>query len=203
LSSLEIPWLKRPLPKGIEVVDKTVRDSVYDRFSRLTEVRKAPSSDCPNREVRWPKEPVSVLVFPEGIQPFNNADGIKHESTLDQFFLRYAPRGVFVWAPDYEKSGCFSAKYNKLLRSWIASEMILTPVCIMAIEATILILADDQLRYSILGASDTQIKELKTMLGGVTKLRADFESYVNGLEVGFGESDRQWAHEYLLQWCDW
>lgn len=196
------------LPPSITVVrDGHDEETVLARYKQLVENRPAPGDEdeqAKNYAVYWPKPPLEARAIPEGVMPLDTEDGgFDHDIRLERFFSKYAPKGVYAWGIGGQAYGILSGHYNGELRLWLRREVIISPMVIMAKEVDIVLIAEEQFRFSVIGAPPEIISGLEEAFGGADTLRQIFVDYVEDCGVGFGKYDRQWAWKYLIPWCRW
>lgn len=169
---------------------------------RLIEKRSAPSRTYPHRVVDWPAPQLGARVFVGGIQLLDVEHGSDQASVVDHFLTARSPSGVAVWALGTEAGGVFVAQPPMdLVRNWILTDLILSPSVILSIDSELLLITDEQMRFSVLGASKADLAELDQRLGGTANYCKILTQHIQNGEIGFGAEDIDWAKQFLHAWC--
>ncbi len=180
------------------------RASVQQRFESLAAKRFAPSTRQPRREIHWPRAPLDARVLPSGIHPPDSDDEFNDATRLRGFLTSVSSGEFFVGdlsapAPHFRHAG----RLDEDLGQWIETRLVSNPTCLMSSTADVIAIADDRLRYTVIGAPPDIIAQLEHRFGGAAALRDNFIDYVDRKKIGAGEDDRKWAHEHLVRWSGW
>ncbi len=160
-------------PAWLRRLDAYEIEEAHERFWRLCEIRRAPSIGDPCRNVVWPRSEFAARAIPEDILPLDAECGFDHDVKLEMFFLKHSPKGIIGWSFEGAQ------------------------------EADIILVADKDLRFSVIGASLETIEYLEDAFGGANALRSEFVRYIEAHDLGMGEPDSEWATEHLMLWCGW
>ena len=170
------------------------------RLESIIVERLAPAPRYPRQTVWWPRN-LEARALREGILPRSRDEGFSDLDLLVRFFASYADGRVLIGdlgssAPIFR----YVARYEERLCRWIKSELVSNPTCLLSLEDDLVLIADEQLRYSVIGGSREAINSLEKEYGGAQALRDQFVDYVNRGELGFDEGDREWACSFLIPW---
>lgn len=194
---------RRNYPAWLRRLDIYEVEEAHERFWRLCEIRRAPSINDVCRSILWPRSDISARALPEGIIPLDSDFGFDHDMRLEAFFETHSPTGIIWWSFEAAHYGSFAGKYKYNMRSWLARELPFGTICGIAIDADIIIVADNDLRFSVIGASLEIIANLEDNFGGRNSLMHEFVRHIEAHDLGVGEVDSRWAAEYLMPWCGW
>lgn len=194
---------RAPYPAWLRRLNAYEVEEAHERFWRLCEIRRAPSIGDPCRDVVWPRSEFAARAIPEGILPLDAECGFDHDVKLEMFFLKHSPRGIIGWSLEGAHYGSFAGPYNADMRSWLARELAFGTICCIAQETGLVLVADRDLRFSVIGASLETIEDLEDAFGGADALRYEFVRHIEAHDLGVGEPDSQWATEHLMPWCGW
>jgi hypothetical protein len=186
-----------------ENLHQDLQAQLQSRFLSLAELLSAPSDGYPKQEIWWPKG-MAARALPQGILLREVGEGVWDRERMIRFFNATC-RDTEVYVGDLASASYFSHKgrYSEDLCQWIKSALFSSPTCLLSPSADVFLIADETLRYSVVGGSNEAIEILEREWGGAAALRNAFVRYVDNLELGFGEEDRRWAHEYLIRWSGW
>jgi hypothetical protein len=140
----------------------------------------------------------------EGILPRDRDEGFFDLDRLCRFFGNFSS-GLVLIGDLASPSEAFKyvARYDRELCHWIKSSFLPNPTCLLSLDEDVLLIADEQLRFSVIGGARDAISLLEMEWGGADALRREFLGYVNGGELGFDRGDEEWALEYLVPWSGW
>ncbi len=204
MTDLKYPdWMDLPLPEFVERVSKEEELIYLEKAARIVETRSSAVPLYPERQIYWPKDFLSTRAIRGTILPLDHEEGCEDDLKIDTFFAKTAPKGVVVWGINFKHEGFYRGNYTNEFREWIATQLIVSPVCIMVEGADIVLLIDQQNHFSVLGASLKHIALLDETFGGPDVLRQDFKEYVEDGSVGFDAEDNTWAKENVFPWCGW
>ena len=97
----------------------------------------------------------------------------------------------------------YVANYDSELAPWIRSELLSDPTCLLSTCEDLVFIANEQLNYSVVGASVEIIENLEYEWGGREQLRKSFEQFLKSGDFGFDVDDERWAARYLMPWSTW
>ncbi len=189
------PWLRR--------LDVYEVEENHERFWRVCEIRRAPSANDLCREVVWPKQDVGARVIPGGIIPLDAEVGFDHDARLEQFFTKHSPDGIIAWNLEGAHYGTFAGPYNNDFRSWLAVNLVFGTICGISPSANIVLVAEGDFEYSVIGAPPGVIGDLDLAFGGENALKAVFTHHLELGDMGADPADKEWGRNYLMQWCGW
>jgi hypothetical protein len=165
--------------------------------------RPAPVDRYPQQLVWWTSK-LEARALPEGILPRSKEEGFDDFSHLISFFRLYSGGRVLIGnLGDAKPYFRFSGTYSPSLCRWIKSELLSNPTCLLSVADELVLIADEQLRYSSVSATPQIIAALEDEWGGANKLRDAFLTYVENGEIGFDDDDREWAKRFLTAWSGW
>lgn len=144
-----------------------------------------------------PRSHVVRRSLPEAIIPLRSSGSGSHEHALEKFFSIHAPSGVAAWADGWEHYGSFAGQYSGQFRSWLDSELVFGRTCLVSLSSDVALVADRDLRFSVILAPAQLIFDLEDCFGGASNLRDDFIRYVESGDFGEGVEDAAWAIEEL------
>ena len=199
----QVDWSTRELPRSIRKLSEQDAHAYFKAFASMTEARPCPTASHNGREVDWPKAPLEIRAIPEGTMPLDEEEGYDHDKILSAFFSRNAPDGVVAWSIPATNQGAFKATYDSELVHWLRTELIASPLVIVSAAKDILLIANEQLRYTIVASSPEIVSDLEDEFDGPQAMRSTFADWVESNSLGFGDEDREWAKRYIVKWCDW
>lgn len=196
--------LREP-PSGIRNLDSDELEDVRERFWHLCEVRSAPLPRNPHCTLIWPRPTLEARCVPEGVHPLDAECGFDHDVKLERFFERHAPEGVVVWHPEAMHFGAFLGPYNEEMRIWTTTNFFTGDVCYIAKGKDLVLIADNDLNFSVIGAAAPIISDLEEVFGGADALKQEFTRHVDvgDLAISAPDQGREWAWKYLMPWCGW
>ena len=200
------PWIREQLPNGASRIPESTHREVLDRFNDLVECRDAPIAGSARSELYsffWPKSPLLGRAIPGGIASLDAEEGYSYDLYLDLFFNDSARKEVLFWAVGLEKIGIFKGAYNEELRWWIKRNIIASPTVLICDSSDVLMISDEQWRFSVVGGDVRNIHALEAAFGGPERLQSSFLDWVNGNGVGFGDEGKRWAYKYPIPWSGW
>ena len=194
-SSTNYPsWMSRDLPDFIIRLDDEKSKEYLDCFSTLTEDECHKGVSLP-----WPiKNNFKTVAVQDGfdLSTINSAN-------LERFFNRYSSTGVVFWATHDLKAGVYKANYTSAVRDWISSEFILSPVSMVAIEAKVVVVINEQLSFTLIGAGDEEIIFLESLYESIGGMKRNFINSLNDYYRDSNNSDYKWVSENVLPFCSW
>jgi hypothetical protein len=195
---VELPGWIKTVPAGVTIAADDLSSALLRRFGTLTDQRAAPGMRPEDQHwaIQWPHPDLSARVFAEGIAA-ESAGDLNYRPALERLLSKHSPSGVAVWGIGAEKHGIFLGPYADELRSWVKADLIFSPTVMLARDADIVLIADEQMRFSVVGAPLGVMVELDASLGGRNAIDEAIGAYIEHLGIGFGEEDRAWAVKYL------
>ena len=195
---VELPGWIKTLPDGVTVASDDLSSQFLVRFGKLVGGHAAPGMGAgdEHRSIRWPNPSLSVRVFAEGIVT-EGGDTLNYRPPLEQLLSKYSPSGVGVWGIGFQKYGVFLSAYDDDFRWWVKGQLIFSPTVVIARDIDLIIIADEQMHYSVVGASPVLMEELEAALGGENVINEAINAFIDDLGIGFGEEDRAWAKKFL------
>ena len=201
-TSLSGPWEDCPMPSWITRMPENEAIKRIAQFHEIITSKPAPGGKpgyADNRHLYCPIPPMHGLVFPGGVK-FLEEEGTKFHEVLEQVLSSLFPDGVFFWGDGYEKQGVYHGPYNAEMRLWIKRDLIFSPSIIMSHDREFVMVCDEQMRFTVVGASEKNAKIIIKAFDGRKNLKIMLQNYINDLGIGFGEEDREWANKYLFDW---
>lgn len=195
---VELPGWIKTLPDGVTVASDDLSSQLIERFGKQVGEHAAPGmrTGDHHRSIRWPNPNLSVRVFAEGIVT-EGGDILNYRPPLEHLLRKHSPAGVAVWGIGFQKYGVFLSAYDDDFRWWVKGQLIFSPTVVIARDADLIIIADEQMHYSVVGASSLLMEELEAALGGGSVIDEAIDAFINDLGIGFGEEDRSWAEKFL------
>lgn len=193
-------------PQDINELGDTDTKKQIHRFGRLVERRAAPmegSERARSYVIFWPRPPLHARAVPEGIMPIDTEMRDGHDQKMEEFFLSQGVDRVIFWGIGFEHNGLFIGPYNEQTRLWIKRDLIVSPTVLIAETKDIVLIADEQWHFSVVGGSIEAISQLEKVFGGPEMLRQHFINWADESGVGFGDEGRKWAYKYLVPWSGW
>ena len=175
--------------------------ALIPRARHLIESRPAPTVRYPKTLVDWPASPLHARLLIGGVQLLDSDDGYEDAAYVDAFLSENAPNGVGIWALGGEDNGVVIGHppYDGI-RNWIKSDLVLSPSIILSVDQDIVFMANEQLRYAVLGATEALLTNFDRCFGGKYAFFKKAKKHIHDMEIGFGQEDRDWALKHLLPW---
>lgn len=156
-----------------------IQQRIFRKLVELRSARVASGVDSVEYKLDWPSYPLISRVIPEGIMPLDSDTSDDHDIRLEKFFKKESVRQLVFWGIGYEHLGMFKSRYYAEMRSWIKSYMIVSPIVLIAEYKDILLIANDQLHFSVIGGGRDAISSLESSFGGSENLKAIFNGWIN------------------------
>lgn len=182
-----------PAPSFTSRLDTYDVERLHSRFWSLVDVKHVRYRSQRCYAVYRSRPGAEFRILPEGICPLKSIGRKSHEAAMEQFFSVHASSGVAVWPEGYAHYGTFAGAYSDEFRSWIDANLVFGPVCLMSRSDDVALVADRDLRFSVVIASPEIIKDLDECFGGRDQLEKDFVNYVKCGDFGEGVDDFEWV----------
>ncbi len=97
----------------------------------------------------------------------------------------------------FEKHGVFLGTYDDAFCWWVKGQLVFSPTVVLARDVDIVLIADEQMHFSVVGSTAALMAELDKALGDEGAIHAALGDFIDQLGIGFGEEDRAWAKKFL------
>jgi hypothetical protein len=174
----------------------------YLRANKMIAERKAPSEDCPDRVLFWPKDTLVGRALPGGVYLLDVDDGAGYEDQrhVQALFDKFSSQGVFIAGIGWEKQGVYTGRYSESLRNWIRRDFVFSPTVILSCSSSLFLICDEQIGLTVIGGTRKIIQELDLAFGGRGNLYQKLKKHIDSGEIGFGKEDIAWGNKYILPW---
>lgn len=195
----ELPkWIKA-VPANVTIAADDLSSQLVRRYQQLTESRATPGMRAEDSAwtIEWPRAELEIRVFAGGAAEEAGDDPLDYRPQLEALLHKHSRNGIATWGVGVEKAGVFLGTYDEGLRWWIKGELIFSPSTLLARDFDLVLIADEQRRFTVVGAPLWFMEELDVALGGKMAICEAFDAYIANFGIGFGEEDRKWAETYL------
>jgi len=187
-------WMSQNLPDFISRLNDDESKEHLDKFNSLTK------EECHKRiSLPWPtKLNLRTVAIQDGFDL-----SVQNSSNLELFLNTYSSLEVVFWATYDLKAGVYKGNYNDIVRGWISSEFILSPVSMVAINTEIVIIINEQLSFTLIGASDEKINYLESLYESTGGMENNFKKSLSNYFKDHKNCDYKWVCEAVLPFCKW
>jgi hypothetical protein len=168
-----------------------------ERFWELCRLRLVPYAANPCLSLVWPSDHQYARLIPEGINPLHDEVGFSHERSLERFFEVCSPNGIIAWDLNAPHYGTFAGPYSLQMRAWLSKKMLHGPICALSADSDVTLVANHDLRFTVIGVSNQWAQTLDDCFGGKEALEAEFEAHLARGDFGRGLVDVDWVRKYL------
>lgn len=182
-----------PTPSFASRLDTYEVERLHVKFWSLVEMVHVGYRSQRCYPVFRPRPQLQCRTIPEGILPLKEIGGRSHEAAMERFFAAHADSGVAVWADGYAHYGTFAGVYSAEFRSWVDSNLVFGPVMLVSEDKDVALIADRDLRFTVIIAPPHIVEHLDECFGGRDALQMDFLDFVKRGDFGEGPEDLDWA----------
>ena len=143
-------WISGTLPESLGLLEYEIAQVHLKRYEKLSK-----EIAFGNSSVKCPVAGLKCSAIQDG---FDLTD--INAKNLEAIIHKYSPSGVVVWATYDVKLGVYQGPYNSTLRDWISSDLIVSPVTIIAVDLDLILCVDEEYSFTIIGAESQIMDEL-------------------------------------------
>lgn len=188
MSKQILPWLNSELPATMKLLDDGERKRGLMNVMNAVDWKLLGQYEIPVPAARF-----ITRLLPGGV--------LASEETYWKLssFLRRAEMQSFILSGGVRQElPLISCQYSMELLRWIAQDYCISPSLLVEKSIRFVQIANEQLRYTLMGIDPADINEFEDIFGGGDRLRQSTIDMIEDMEIGFGDEDRRWAQEQLF-----